>query len=72
MSGNNSRRDQGDDHGPPHPSANLPHVCLGRTLWVTHALSRCTPIRYGRIGSSSATHEATLFGHSIYPICTGT
>jgi hypothetical protein len=29
MSGNNSRRGQGDDQGPPHPSAHLPRVCLG-------------------------------------------
>jgi hypothetical protein len=25
------------------------------TSWVTHALSRCTPVRYGRIASVSAT-----------------
>jgi hypothetical protein len=31
------------------------------TLWVAHALSRCTPIRYGRIASVSATHDATQF-----------
>jgi hypothetical protein len=31
------------------------------TPWVAHALSRCTPIRYGRIASISATHEATQF-----------
>jgi hypothetical protein len=30
MSGNNSRRGQGDDQGPPHPGAHLPRVCLGR------------------------------------------
>jgi hypothetical protein len=29
MSANNSRRDQGDDQGPPLPSASLPRVCLG-------------------------------------------
>jgi hypothetical protein len=31
------------------------------TPWVAHALSRCTPIRYGRIAFVSATHEATQF-----------
>jgi hypothetical protein len=29
MSGNNSQHDQGDDQGPPHPSAHLPCICLG-------------------------------------------
>jgi hypothetical protein len=33
----------------------------GDTPWVAHALSRCTPVRYGRIASVSATHEATQF-----------
>jgi hypothetical protein len=27
-SGNSSRRDQGDNQGPPNPGACLPHVCL--------------------------------------------
>jgi hypothetical protein len=31
------------------------------TQWVAHALSRCTPIRYGRIAFVSATQEATQF-----------
>jgi hypothetical protein len=31
------------------------------TLWVTHALSQCTPIRYGRIAFISMTHDATTF-----------
>jgi hypothetical protein len=31
------------------------------TPWVAHALSYCTPIRYGRIASVSAAHEATQF-----------
>jgi hypothetical protein len=39
---------------------------------VAHALSRCTPIRYGRIASVSVTHEATQFGDSICPICIST
>jgi hypothetical protein len=42
------------------------------TSWVAHALSRCTPVRYGRIASISATHEATQFGDSIYPVCIST
>jgi hypothetical protein len=29
-SGNNSRRGQGDDQGPPPPSAHLPCACLTR------------------------------------------
>jgi hypothetical protein len=35
------------------------------TLWVVHALTRCTPIRYDRIAFVSVTHEATKFGDSI-------
>jgi hypothetical protein len=31
------------------------------TLWVAHALSHFTLIRYGRIASVSAVHEATQF-----------
>jgi hypothetical protein len=31
------------------------------TPWVADALSHCTPIRYGRIASVSAAHEATQF-----------
>jgi hypothetical protein len=38
------------------------------TLWVAHALSRCTPVRYGRITSVSATHNTTQFGDSICPV----
>jgi hypothetical protein len=29
--------------------------------WVAHALSRCTPIRYGWIAFVSAKHDATKF-----------
>jgi hypothetical protein len=32
---------------------------LVHTPWVAHVLSHCTPIRYGRIASVSAAHEAT-------------
>jgi hypothetical protein len=31
------------------------------TPWVAHALSYFTPVRYGRIASISAAHEATQF-----------
>jgi hypothetical protein len=42
------------------------------TPWVAHALSRCTPLRYGRIASVLVTHDATQFGDSICPICVST
>jgi hypothetical protein len=29
------------------------------TPWVTHALSYCTPVKYGRIASVSVAHDAT-------------
>jgi hypothetical protein len=34
--------------------------------WLAHALSHCTPVRYGRIASISVTHDATQFGDSIF------
>jgi hypothetical protein len=37
--------------------------------WVAHALSQCTPVRYDRIASVSATYKATQFGDSIYLVC---
>jgi hypothetical protein len=42
------------------------------TLWVAHALSHFTSIRYSRIASVTAAHHATQFGDSIYPVCVGT
>jgi hypothetical protein len=39
------------------------------TPWVAHALSCCTPVRYGRIASILAAHNATQFGDSICPVC---
>jgi hypothetical protein len=40
---------------------------LADNLWVAHALSQCTPIRYGRIASMSVIHDATQFvGHDIF------
>jgi hypothetical protein len=35
------------------------------TPWVAHALSHFTSVRYGRIASISAAHDATQFGDSI-------
>jgi hypothetical protein len=45
---------------------------LADTSWVAHALSRYTPVRYGRIASILATRDATKFGDSICPICIST
>jgi hypothetical protein len=42
------------------------------TPWVAHTLSHFTPIRYGRIASISAAHNATQFEDSICPICIST
>jgi hypothetical protein len=42
------------------------------TPWVAHALSHFTSIRYGKIASVSAAHDATRFGDSICPICVST
>jgi hypothetical protein len=42
------------------------------TPWVAHALSHYTSVRYGRIASVSAAHDATQFGDSICPICIST
>jgi hypothetical protein len=42
------------------------------TPWVAQALSHCTPVRYGRITSISATHNMTQFGNSICLVCVST
>jgi hypothetical protein len=42
------------------------------TPWVAHALSHCTPVRYGRIASVSAAHNATQFRGFICPVCVST
>jgi hypothetical protein len=42
------------------------------TLWVAHALSHYTSVRYGRITSVSVAHDATQFRDSICPICIST
>jgi hypothetical protein len=40
--------------------------------WMAHALSHCTPVRYGRIVSISVAHNATKFGDSICHVCVNT
>jgi hypothetical protein len=42
------------------------------TPWVAHALSHFTSVRYGRIASVSAAHDATQFGDSICLVCVNT
>jgi hypothetical protein len=42
------------------------------TSWVAHALSHYTSVRYGRIASVSAAHDASQFGDSICPVCVST
>jgi hypothetical protein len=42
------------------------------TPWVAHALSHYIPVRYGRIASIFAAHDATQFGYSICPVCLST
>jgi hypothetical protein len=39
---------------------------------VAHALSHFTSVRYGRIASVSAAHDATQFGDSICLVCVST
>jgi hypothetical protein len=42
------------------------------TPWVAHVLSHFTSVRYGRIDSVSAAHDATQFEDSIYLVCVST
>jgi hypothetical protein len=42
------------------------------TPWVAHVLSHFTSVRYDRIASVSAAHDATQFEDSIYPVCVST
>jgi hypothetical protein len=42
------------------------------TPWVAHALSHYRPVRYGRIASISAAHDAPQFGDSICLVCIST
>jgi hypothetical protein len=49
------------------------HVyALADTPWVAHGLSHFTSVRYGRIDSVSAGHDATQFGDSICSVCVST
>jgi hypothetical protein len=60
-SGNSSRHVQGDDLGPPHPSARPPRdTSMGIRGWPMHYpnIHHC---RYGGIASVSTTYEATMF-----------
>jgi hypothetical protein len=45
---------------------------LTDTPWVAHALSHFTSVRYGRIASVLAAHDATQFRDSICPVCVST
>jgi hypothetical protein len=45
---------------------------LTDTPWVAHALSHFTSVRYGRITSVSAAHDATQSSDSICPVCVST
>jgi hypothetical protein len=42
------------------------------TPWLARTLSRCTPMKRGKISSNSSTYESTQFGNSICPICVST
>jgi hypothetical protein len=49
------------------------HVnAMADTLWVAHALSHYTSVRYGRIASVSMAHDAIQFEDSICPVCVST
>jgi hypothetical protein len=67
-----SRQGQGDDQGPPHPSARLPCVCLSGHTMGGPCTIPFTSVRYGRIASVSVAHDATQFGDSICLICVST
>jgi hypothetical protein len=62
MSGNNSRRGQGDDQGPPHPSARLPRVGRqplvgGEAAWEQ---ARATAIPIWGEGRREALHSSVV------------
>jgi hypothetical protein len=54
----------------------LVHVFYAYALavipWLSHALSYCTPIRYGSIASISVAHDATKLEDFICPVCVST
>jgi hypothetical protein len=60
-SGTSSRRDQGNDLGPPHPSARLPRdTLISIRGWHMH-YPGIHHYSYGGITSVSATYETTKF-----------
>jgi hypothetical protein len=56
----------------PHPSAIFLVYASTDTPWVAQTLPHCTPVKRGKVSSSSSTHKATKFGDSICPICIST
>jgi hypothetical protein len=56
----------------PHPRAVFHMYASAGTPWVAQTLSHCTPVKRGKVPSSWSTHEATLFGDSICPVCIST
>jgi hypothetical protein len=42
------------------------------TLWVAHTLSHYIHVRYGRIASVSASHDATQFRDFMCSVCVST
>jgi hypothetical protein len=62
MSGNSSRRLSNSRAKPTLPLVHVFHVYASvDTPWIAHALSRVSPVRYGRVSSNSATVEASKF-----------
>jgi hypothetical protein len=56
----------------PRPSAIFHAYASTDTPWVARTLSHRTPVKWGNVSSNSSTHEATMFGYSICPICVST
>jgi hypothetical protein len=56
----------------PHHSAVFHAYASVDTPWVARTLSHCTPVKRGKVSSSSSTHEATKFADSICPVCVNT
>jgi hypothetical protein len=45
----------------PRPSVVFHMYALADTPWVVWTLFDCTPVKRGKVSSSSVTHEATMF-----------
>jgi hypothetical protein len=56
----------------PRPSVVFHTYASMDTPWVARALSHCTPMNWGKVSSSSSTHEANQFGNFICPVCIST